>query len=54
LVDLICVDPARIDEVWPHVRDRIRAAIERTELSSFDDLEADVFYGHAACLARRG
>jgi len=45
MIDLICVDPARIDEIWPHVRDRLKAAVDRTELSSFDDLEADVFSG---------
>lgn len=44
-VDLICVDPARIDEMWPHVRDKIRAAVERTGLSSFADIEADVLAG---------
>ena len=43
--DLICVDPSRIDEMWPHVRDLIRAAVERTGLSSFSDLEADVLAG---------
>lgn len=31
--------------MWPHVRDRLRAAIERTGLSSFDDLESDVLTG---------
>lgn len=44
-IRLICVDPARIDEMWPHVRDRIKAAVERTNLSSFDDIEADVLKG---------
>jgi hypothetical protein len=43
--DLVCVDPSRIDEMWPHVREQLRAAIDRTELSSFDELEADVFTG---------
>lgn len=42
---LICVDPARIADMWPHVRDKIRAAIERTGLSSFADIEADVLAG---------
>jgi hypothetical protein len=31
--------------MWPHVRDKIRAAIERTELSSFADIESDVLAG---------
>jgi hypothetical protein len=47
--DLICVDPSRIDEMWPHVRDLIRAAVERTGLSSFADLESDVLTGMQLC-----
>jgi hypothetical protein len=43
--DLICVDPARIGEMWPHVRDKIRAAVEQTGLSSFSDIESDVLRG---------
>lgn len=31
--------------MWPHVRDLIRAAVERTGLSSFADIEADVLTG---------
>lgn len=42
---LVCIDPARIDEMWPHVRDKIRAAVERTGLCSFADIEADVLTG---------
>jgi hypothetical protein len=48
-VSLVCVDPARIVEMWPHVRDKIRAAMERTELSSFADIEADVLSGMQLC-----
>lgn len=43
--ELVCVDPARIDEMWPHVREQLRLAINRTGLSNFDDLEADVLSG---------
>jgi len=32
--------------MWPHVRDLIRAAVERTGLSSFADIEADVLTGN--------
>jgi hypothetical protein len=42
---LVCIDPARIDEMWPHVRDKIRAAVERTGLCSFADIESDVLTG---------
>jgi hypothetical protein len=45
LADLICIDPARIHEMWPHVKDKIRAAVERTGLSSFADIESDVLAG---------
>jgi hypothetical protein len=31
--------------MWPHVRDKIRAAVEQTGLSSFADIEADVLRG---------
>jgi hypothetical protein len=31
--------------MWPHVRDKIRAAVEKTGLSSFADIEADVLTG---------
>jgi hypothetical protein len=48
-VELVCVDPARIAEIWPYVRDKIRAAVERTELSSFADIEADVLAGAQLC-----
>jgi hypothetical protein len=48
-VNLICVDPSMIDEMWPHVRDKIRAAVERTELSSFADIESDVLTGMQLC-----
>ena len=44
-MQLICVDPARVGEFWPHARDLIRAAIERTKLSEFADIETDVLSG---------
>jgi hypothetical protein len=49
VADLICIDPARIDDMWPHVRDKIRAAVERTGLSSFADIESDVLTGMQLC-----
>jgi hypothetical protein len=44
-IDLVCVDPARVTEIWPFARDLIKAAIERTNLSDFQDIEADVLSG---------
>jgi hypothetical protein len=45
MVDLVCVDPARISEVWPLVRERVRLAIEHTGLSDFGPIEEDVLAG---------
>lgn len=45
LPDLICVNPKRIDEIWPHAKHLIRAAIEQTELSAFEDIESAVLDG---------
>lgn len=45
MAELICIDPARIDEVWPHARHLIREAIERTGLSEFSEIESEVLAG---------
>jgi hypothetical protein len=45
LVSLVCVDPTRIDEIWPHAKHLIKAAIEATELSDFRDIERAVLDG---------
>lgn len=43
--DLICVDPARIDEVWPHAKHLIERAIKATNLSRCEDIESDILEG---------
>ena len=43
--DLVCVNPADVQKVWPLARDLIRSAIERTKLSEFADVETDVLSG---------
>lgn len=45
LADLVCVDPKRINEVWPHVKHLIERAIKRTDLSCFRDIEDEVLSG---------
>jgi len=45
-VDLLCVNPSDVQKVWPLARDLICAAIERTELSDFADIEKDVLAGN--------
>jgi hypothetical protein len=44
---LVCVDPARIDEFWPHVRELIRRAIWRGDLDAFGPIEHAVRVGNA-------
>jgi len=44
-VDLLCVDPKNVHQIWPQARELIRAAIEQTDLSEFADIEYDVLSG---------
>jgi hypothetical protein len=45
--ELVCVDPERVHQIWPHVRDLLRAACRRTELSAFADIETDILSGRS-------
>ena len=45
--ELICIDPARIDEFWPHVSPLIRAAMERGAITDFGDVADAVLAGRA-------
>lgn len=45
--ELICVDPARVHEIWPLAEPLLRRAIARTGLSSFCDVEREIFCGNA-------
>jgi len=45
--ELVCVDPERVHQIWPHVRDLLKAACRRTELSAFADIEADILSGRS-------
>lgn len=46
LAELVCVDPKRIDEIWPHAKHLIKAAIEATDLTRFEDIEKSVLDGN--------
>jgi hypothetical protein len=45
--ELVCVDPARINEVWPHVKGSIEGAFNKVDIGRFDELEKDVLNGDA-------
>lgn len=44
-VDLVCVDPALINQVWPLAREFVKAAMVEGGLSSFAEVEADIYRG---------
>jgi hypothetical protein len=55
MTTLICVDPKRVNEVWPHVVELIHGAVKRTNLSHTLDIDADVLQGDGLLwLAVRG
>jgi hypothetical protein len=45
--ELVCVDPKRVGELWPHISPLLRAACRRTELNAFADIEADILAGRS-------
>jgi hypothetical protein len=45
--ELVCVDPKRVGEFWPHVGPLLKAACRRTELNAFADIEADILAGRS-------
>jgi len=42
---LVCVDPRRAREIWPHVAPRLKRAIAKTGLAAFADIERDILDG---------
>jgi len=46
-VDLVCVDPQRVHEIWPYVSPLLKAACCRTKLNAFADIEADILAGRS-------
>jgi hypothetical protein len=46
-VELVCVDPVRVHEVWPHVSPLLKAACLRTKLNAFADIAADILAGRS-------
>lgn len=45
MITLVCVDPAQIRAIWPHASHLIRAAIMRTGLSDFQEVEDSILDG---------
>jgi hypothetical protein len=54
-VELVCVDPQRVHEVWPHVAHLIHRALKRTNLNHTGEIDDAVLSGRALlCLAWNG
>jgi hypothetical protein len=47
LVELSCVDPKQVANIWPHVAHLIRRAMERGRMGRFEDVETDVLGSNA-------
>jgi hypothetical protein len=45
--ELICVDPQRVHEIWPHVSPLLAAACRRTGLNAFSEIESDILAGRS-------
>lgn len=43
--ELVCVDPSRINEIWPHASHLVKSACDRTGLSDFAVVEREVLAG---------
>lgn len=46
-VSAVCVDPLRIDEIWPTVAPMVRRALDKTGFSEFEDIERDILIGNS-------
>jgi hypothetical protein len=46
-VNLACIDPAIVSQVWPHVSHLIRRAMKRGDMGLFGPVEMDVLAGRA-------
>jgi len=45
--ELVCIDPGRVHEIWPHASALVRLACRRTALNAFEDIESDVLSGRS-------
>lgn len=45
MAELLCVDPARAHEVWPHISELIGQAVRKTDLARLQDIAISVLHG---------
>jgi hypothetical protein len=51
--ELLCVDPARMHEIWPHVVPLIAQAMRRGGMGAFADVERSLGQGRALLCSSR-
>jgi hypothetical protein len=44
-VEIVCVDPKYVHQIWPHAKEFIHTAVARTGLAKFELVEKDVLEG---------
>lgn len=47
MIELVCIDPKRVHEFWPHIKDRLHRATERTQASDWADDVDRIMAGEA-------
>lgn len=47
MIELACVPPNRVSDIWPLVAPLLKSAIDRTGLSEWHEIEADILYGNS-------
>jgi len=45
--ELVCVDPAQVHGIWPHIRPLLEQACRATCLNAFADFETDILAGRS-------
>lgn len=45
MAELVCVAPSLVGQMWPHARALIKSALDRTKLTRFEDVEAQILAG---------
>lgn len=46
-VDLVCIDPARVSEIWPEVAPLLHCAIVKTGVSAWSPIECEILNGRS-------
>ena len=55
MVDLVCIEPTQVGRIWPVIEPMLKSAIDRTRLSAWGPIAADILFGKSLVwLCREG